>query len=157
MRSRSSLKEGGLLWKLQASLAEAVTEQEHLHGCACAGGVTLWRAQAPVRQRRRGNPAPTCPSEPHTFSPALLCREVEVLQQQLAELRGTSGAGLERCNRRVDAVEVAVQVAHALASSAAAAAASACAACEGESSGVSTARSLPPIVSVEEFKVCGEG
>lgn len=32
LRARSSLKEGGLLWKLQASLAETVAEQERLQG-----------------------------------------------------------------------------------------------------------------------------
>lgn len=32
LRARSSIKEGGLLWKLQASLAEAVADQEQLQG-----------------------------------------------------------------------------------------------------------------------------
>jgi len=32
LRKRPSLKETGLLWKLQASLAESVAEQERLQG-----------------------------------------------------------------------------------------------------------------------------
>ena len=32
LRKRTSLQQTGLLWKLQASLAESVTEQERLRG-----------------------------------------------------------------------------------------------------------------------------
>ncbi len=34
LRRRPSVHEGGLLWKLQASLHEAMEEQERLRGCA---------------------------------------------------------------------------------------------------------------------------